>query len=298
MFEKLASPTESVLCPELDPSVGVSFRLPTVDEEWVRLSGYLDNMPWYDTREYKLAMPDNPIFVQYLKKRVGTDRMGLDVDGFTQLERAFRKDIFKESDYATELDSVANSCRQLAQVLPVFLEHQKQWGFYVPANGYEVVMTKYGTTGSYDSTSNPGRLTIRTEKDVKERMVHEAVHVGLNWLVKLYHMDHDAKESFVDYYMRRFLSAYFPNFEAQGPYIFEDVTERNINIGALDRYMSHARPSHESGLPSHLSRVALHVVGRPSSYPQESQLLHDLPGQMPGLRNPSRRSRFTQSTAA
>jgi hypothetical protein len=86
---------------------------------------------------------------------------------------------------------------------------------------YTIVLTKYGSGGSYNSQTGEVIVNIKDrEKDlIMGTILHEIVHIGIEHLIESYHITHWRKERLVDLIMEKC----FPDLK-KTQYIKEDVS--------------------------------------------------------------------------
>lgn len=115
------------------------------------------------------------------------------------------------------------------------LEIQKMWADFTPqfeqiknnsklnfADKYTLVLTKFGTGGSYHSADNSieVRFTNREASSIFGTILHEIVHLAIEPIIKKYNVSHWRKERLVDLLGLK----YFPD-RRKAQQIKEDVSK-------------------------------------------------------------------------
>lgn len=173
-----SQPTSQIEQVERTPEISVSF---SVDQEIKRVAGTLQNLEW-------------------LRKHYGNSNSRLPV-GITETSSLEEIKAAVNSDYEVEKynEYARTLVKQFNELAKNFKDLQKFSAFtFFPK--YSVVLTRYGTGGSYDSSK--GEVIINIEFRSGEKGVatvtHEIIHIGIQYLITKYNVPHWAKERLVD----------------------------------------------------------------------------------------------------
>jgi hypothetical protein len=156
-----------------------------------RVSETVKRLPWYREQNY----PEN------FAKLPGGVTVDTTVDVIARAVSAEykRKDFDDAAKFINgQWIKVAASFEELRQVPPVILR-----------DSYTVLLTKYGSGGSYDSER--GVLIINVSSQEKKEkivgvIVHEIVHTTIQHLINTYQVRHWRKERLVDLLVDHFFS--------------------------------------------------------------------------------------------
>jgi hypothetical protein len=133
------------------------------------------------------------------------------------IETAVETD-FKDSSYTEQARYIQEKWPEIS----IGLEKLKAIQDFVTFDTYSLILTRYGTGGSYDPTKGEVLINIETQKS-KERMIgtiaHEIIHIGIQHLVELHTVTHWRKERSVDLITEK----YFPGMRKMQD-IKEDVS--------------------------------------------------------------------------
>ncbi|MBS3146195.1 hypothetical protein J4471_00700 [Candidatus Woesearchaeota archaeon] len=180
------------------------FRASTVGEEVEEVWQILNNYSWYKTNGYSLNIPkdkkiDNLIQISLKEK-------GLQRKNRNQIKQIIQ-DTYDEKYFKNGLN-VLNSLRQdIHRCFPKFVEYEKLWKFGIHKT-YEVIITLYGTEGSYDVQTRRIYILIKKGDQPKrnyffQTIIHELVHIGIEDFIKKFKITHNEKERIVDLFCSR-----------------------------------------------------------------------------------------------
>lgn len=95
---------------------------------------------------------------------------------------------------------------------------KQSWDFKILPN-YPIILTKFGTGGSYNENTGDVIRKISglfmPNVDPASNPIHEIVHIGVEWLVKDFGLDHSEKEGLVDGLCISQLGNVLPNYITQ-----------------------------------------------------------------------------------
>ena len=170
------------------------------DFELERIKSTVFKLPWYTEQGYQVTLPqvsaENPAELSYSR--------ALDKEYDVKIYETYKKNLndFWES-FLPKLEAVA----------------QKQEIIF--PSSISVILTKYGTGGSYDAVLNEIILNIQNRPidSVCATLVHEMVHISIQSFIQTYSILHWKKERIVDLLVEH----YFPGLRAL-QIITEDVS--------------------------------------------------------------------------
>jgi len=183
-------------------------RAPTPDEEFEQLKCVLNRLSFYRSNGYIVELPD----ISLLQ----------DPKMLEDQDNAFN--VFKTSEYNLRFFDkglkILNSERNILEdLIKKLMSIADLWDFKVFSK-YEILLTKYGPGGRYNS--NIGRVVLLTTKkggfkrESSHTVLHEIAHIGIeDSIVKKYSLSHSEKERLVDLLVKMVFTIEFPDYRVQ-----------------------------------------------------------------------------------
>jgi methyltransferase-like protein len=147
--------------------------------EIARVKRFVSNFEWYVENKYKISLPDT------ITNTSTEDEIK------TQTENQFNEELY--SRFSSELQ--VEWQKFLTQFEKVKAETSITFN-----DTYTVVLTRYGTGGSFDASLSEVILRIegRTAESALGTLVHEMVHIAIHEYIQMYEVGHWKKERLVD----------------------------------------------------------------------------------------------------
>ncbi len=129
---------------------------------------------------------------------------GLDIQNYSDLNQAEEatREEYDPNYYLEALDKVKSSLPTIQAALEVLRQFQESWGFELDSS-YRIVLTRYGTGGSYHLDT--GEIVMRTTREgdfarpnPAATPIHELTHMCVEHLVKQYALSFSEKEDLVN----------------------------------------------------------------------------------------------------
>jgi hypothetical protein len=188
------STNEAIAREELEPKPELVIRAQTPEEEVYRVQEILSRMDWFNQHGYKPRLPDNPELTEPFSDEEKPDKLKLILEDY------------KPELYVAGLAQLEAHRAQIEAVFPIFEQLGQKWGFTVLPQ-YQLVVTRYGMSGSYDEKK--GRIIMRVNDDgtftssirtqPHHTPIHEMVHIGIEeGIVEKYELTQAEKERMVD----------------------------------------------------------------------------------------------------
>jgi len=160
----------------------------SLDREVNRVKSTVKKLSWYKERGYlNIALPKNiseQSSLEDIFKATSSEYLETEYEKFSQRikERWFE---------------FINRIKMLHEI-PSFHLRDK----------YNIVLTKYGTGGSYYPQTDKVIVNIKTkgQEEVMGTIIHEIVHIGIDHLIESHNVKHWYKERLVDLIMQRYFS--------------------------------------------------------------------------------------------
>lgn len=176
---------------------------PTVQSEANSIWQTINDINFLEEHRYRIRLPNHPI-IDDMKNRSRMGKFGN--DDYSSIYNLLEEDIFREEDYERALHKLESEKDGLEVKIGALLNSAKtwQWTFRVFPS-YKVVLTLYGTGGSYNPET--GVIILLTNRDgefmtydsPKNTIIHEIVHMGIEHsIIQKYSIPHSNKEHIVD----------------------------------------------------------------------------------------------------
>ena len=183
------------------------------DSELNRVEETIKRLPWYREHKYPETFAKLPLDVAE-----------------TSTEDAIVAAVSKEYEPQSFKETEEYIQDKWSAVVDGFEELRKMRGIEL-RDSYSVVLTKYGSGGSYNGAI--GELIIRIGSQKRREqivgvIVHEIVHMTIQHLIDMYEVSHWRKEKLVDMLVER----YFPALE-MSQNIPEDVSVVESTFNSL-----------------------------------------------------------------
>ncbi|MFA5942100.1 MAG: hypothetical protein WC798_00290 [Candidatus Paceibacterota bacterium] len=161
-----------------------------VEQEVRRVLEAIKRIPWYLEQGYPAGFAKLP---EGIHKDSNED----------EVIHAVKRE-YVETDYA----ECAAALQREWQAIPDGFEKMRNEPSFHLGNEYSVVLTKYGSGGSYNANINEVivRITIKLQGGITGTVVHEIVHMTIQYLIDQYQVRHWRKERLVGLLLER----YFP----------------------------------------------------------------------------------------
>jgi len=199
---------EAIPQEETEPRPELVIRAQTPEEEVDRVQWTLNRMGWYEQHGYKPKIPDNPELAKPFSDEEKPDKLKLILEDY------------KPELYEVGLSQLEAHRAQIEAVFPIFEQLRQEWGFKVFPQ-YQLVVTRYGMSGSYDSET--GRIIMRVNDDgtftraqPHHTPIHEMVHIGVEEeIVQKYQLTQAEKERMVDLMVSILFKDLLPDYKIQ-----------------------------------------------------------------------------------
>lgn len=208
---------------EQAPKLDIVF---SVDREIERISSTIKRLPWYREQGYSN-------FHTTLPKQLSESSEVEEIINAVSEE-------FSDEKY----NDLSNYVKEEWENVSKDLEKLKEIPGFKLLDRYTLVLTKYGSGGSYNSSN--GEVIVNIESRPKEKivgtLVHEIIHIGIQHLIDKYNVKHWYKERLVDLLVDKF----FPGLKTMQK-IKEDTTAVdeafNKHFPDLDLVIKHLNSS-------------------------------------------------------
>ncbi len=209
----------------------ITVSVPSTEEEATSIWRTINDIQFFDRMGYTVNLPeDERIDALVVKSKEG--KFGN--RDYEAIYALLESDVFHERDYLAAFEKVKNrepAIRRMILRLDT-LGRSCDWDFKM-FDHYNVVLTLYGSGGSYDS--NTGKITLfatpdggfKMYADPANTIIHEIVHMGIEAsIVQKYNVPHALKERVVDDMVLILFGDTLPEYRVQ-----------NSGDPGIDRYL-------------------------------------------------------------
>lgn len=166
----------------------LKIRPQTAEEAFLYIKNLFKKRKFYKKNRYVIDIPEDLIFTAVFNDSDETFE-----EKENELRKIFAEEIYPKLDFSAALIE----CEKIkATAVERIIEISARQGFNL-LNKYAVVLTAYGPGGSYDFR---GVIVIKinSQKSFLDRIIHEAVHIGVEHEVLEKNLSHAEKEKLVE----------------------------------------------------------------------------------------------------
>lgn len=195
-------------------------NIPTIEQEARSIWRTINDIIFLEEQGYKINLPSSQIIDSLISK---SKRNKFSNKDFPVIYNLLESEVFKEQNYVSAYKRVKREENLLNQLIIKLKQASKSWNWHFRFfESYTVVLTVYGTGGSYDPDS--GLITLFTTTSGKfmqyenpaNTIIHEIVHLGIeSSLIQKYSVPHVEKEKTVDSIVKILFSKYLPKYKVQ-----------------------------------------------------------------------------------
>jgi len=199
---------------------GFSFDIPSIEQEASSIWRTIKDIEFFEKQGYIVKLPDDELIDSLIvKSKNGT----FSNNDFSSIYQLLESKVYNESDYKLALEKV-NEQKQLISNIIHQIELSKRsfnWEFKM-FKDYKVILTLYGSGGSYNQDTGWVTLFTTKEGDFKNyknpanTIIHEIVHIGMEKsIIQKYKVSHILKERVVDTFVSLFFGEVLPDYKIQ-----------------------------------------------------------------------------------
>jgi len=203
------------------PLVGQGFidiQIPSAEEETDYIWRTIIDIAFFEQHNYQLSLPKGPM-IEELK--VKSRAKQLTDEDYERLKDFMLTRGYRKQDYLSGFKKIAAKEALLNKMIRRLRRHKRDWSFKLYEN-YPVVLTLYGSGGSYDPDN--GRIIVFTTPDGQFKtsdnaahvVIHEVVHIGLEQsIIQDLKVPHTFKERIVDRFVLAYFRKWIPAYQVQ-----------------------------------------------------------------------------------
>lgn len=203
------------------PLVGqgsIDIQIPSAEEETDYIWRTIIDIAFFEQHNYQLSLPNGPM-IEELK--VKSRAKQLTDEDYEKLKNFMLSRGYRKQDYIAGYKKIAEQEALLNRMIRRLRRHKRDWSFRL-YESYPVVLTLYGSGGSYDPDN--GRIIVFTTPDGRFKtsdnaahvVIHEVVHIGIEQsIIQELEVPHVFKERIVDQLVVAYFKKWIPNYQVQ-----------------------------------------------------------------------------------
>jgi len=168
--------------------IEIQIRPQSAEEAFLYVKNLFRKRKFYQENGYSIDLPEHPIFLEIFNnsKEIFEEKEN-------ELQKIFFDEVYPRLDFS---EALAECQKIVPEILERLTRLSLQFGFKL-LDSYVIVLTPYGPGGSYDSR---GMIVVKTNsrRSFSERVIHEAVHIGVEDEVLRKNLNHSEKEKLVE----------------------------------------------------------------------------------------------------
>ena len=224
----------------------IIFHAPTKEEAFDLAILSIRDLSWCIQNKCRLDLPEHEAF----KKLYENPEALLDYD-FDHLKNIFYTEIYNSAVFNKGLEEIQKTHMLIKASFEKLAYLHEHWKFKLMPQ-YKVILTLYGTRGSYDPLT--GQIILRTSatgiKRAGRTIIHEIVHIGIEEnIVKKYKLTQKEKERLVDLICSIYLKDILPTYIPEPKHLTDDRIDEFINEKVIKENLPKAIESYIAKYP-------------------------------------------------
>ncbi|MEO0572838.1 MAG: hypothetical protein AAF039_14115 [Bacteroidota bacterium] len=193
---------------------------PTIEQEATSIWRTINDITFFEKQGYAIHLPKDALIDSLItKSKKGT----FGNEDFSAIYALVETKIFKQKNYSRAIQKVAGQINLINNLINEIDRKKSNWDWeFKMFDNYRIVLTLYGTGGSYDP--DEGIITLLTDtkggfvkyKNPAYTIIHEITHMGMEFsIVRKYKLAHGLKERMVDTFVYLMFREKLPGYEIQ-----------------------------------------------------------------------------------
>jgi hypothetical protein len=218
----------------------------TINQEATSIWRTINDIVFFEKQGYSINLPkDEKIDSLIIKSKKGA----FGNEDFSTIYNLLETKIFNKEHYEKAANKVNKQSDLINSLINNIDSKKEEWDWqFNTFNKYKVILTLYGTGGSYDPDN--GTITLLTNdkggfmnyENPANTIIHEITHMGMEYsIIQKYKLSHGNKERIVDTFVYLMFKEKLPNYKIQ-----------NIGDTKIDKYINERK--HINTLSSILSK--------------------------------------------
>ncbi|GAA4272955.1 hypothetical protein U6A24_06735 [Aquimarina gracilis] len=205
---------------------------PTIEREATSIWRTINDFTFFEKQDYNINLLKNSLIDSLItKSKNGT----FGNEDFSSIYSLLEAKVFEKQDYELAIQKVEDNIDLVNNLVDLIDSKKNQWDWnFKMFDKYRVVLTLYGTGGSYDPEE--GIITLLTNKEGRfmnytnpaNTIIHEITHMGMEYsIVQKYSLPHGLKERIVDTFVYLMFQKKLPEYKIQ-----------NMGDNKIDTYLN------------------------------------------------------------
>lgn len=218
---------------------------PTIQQEATSIWRTINDYSFLEKQGYKINLPKHALIDSLITKSKNGIFVNEDFEKiYTLLETKF----FDGQNYEKAKQKIGDQIDLMNEFLSIVDSRKRKWDWkFKMFDTYKIVLTLYGTGGSYDPDG--GIVTLLTNKEggflkyenPANTIIHEISHMGMEYsLVQKHNLPHGLKERIVDTFVHLMFHEKLPQYKIQnmGDSAIDDYFNKQEDIDSLNEIVS------------------------------------------------------------
>ncbi len=205
---------------------------PTIKQEATSIWRTINDIAFFEKQGYTINLPKHSLIDSLLiKSKNGT----FGNEDFASIYTLIETEIFDKVIYESAMQKVTNQTELINDLISVIDASKNEWDWkFNMIDKYSIILTLYGTGGSYDP--DDGTITLLTNKkgdfmnykNPANTIIHEITHMGMEYsIIRKYNVSHGLKERIVDTFVYLMFKEKLPEYKIQ-----------NMGDNKIDNYLN------------------------------------------------------------
>lgn len=232
-------------CWSQESKTRTSINIPTIQQETTSIWRTINDIDFLREQGYTINLPEDELIDSLIfKSQEGTFQNS----DFPLIYNLLETKIYSEDKYNQAIKKMREQDALINKIIEQIdsSKHLNDWDFKMFST-YKVVITLYGTGGSYDPDEGIITLFTNTDgnfmnyKNPANTIIHEIVHMGMEEsIVKKYNLSHGLKERIVDRFVYLMFREPLPDYRIQnmGDTRIDDYLKEKEDFYSLDSLLS------------------------------------------------------------
>ncbi len=193
---------------------------PTVQQEASSIWRTIHDISFLEEQGYTIHLPKGA-FIDSLINKSKNGTFGN--EDFSAIYHFVETQVFDKKNYQTAIQKIEDQMDLLHTLLAELDQKKALWDWtFNMFDSYQVILTLFGTGGSYDPDA--GTITLQTNAEGRFKnydnptntIIHEIAHMGMEYsLVRKYQLNHGLKERLVDTFVHLLFQDELPEYTVQ-----------------------------------------------------------------------------------
>ncbi len=238
----------SMICLSCESQTSVSrieIVQPNIEQEATSIWRTINDITFFKKQGYNINLPKHSLIDSLItKSKNGT----FGNEDFAGIYTLVETEIFDKKNYELAIQKVTNQTGLINNLIYVIDSSKSEWDWkFNMFDKYRIIITLYGTGGSYDP--DEGTITLLTNKkgdfmnyeNPANTIIHEITHIGMEYsVIRKYSVTHGLKERIVDTFVYLMFKEKLPEYKIQsmGDSEIDKYLNKKKDINSLNATIS------------------------------------------------------------